>query len=73
MTDREQWFKDRIGKRVFRTKTICDCEVCKESDETGFMILNEDDAEFCFLCEQDSQIRHFDTKEEVKQFEESLK
>lgn len=32
-----QWFKDRVGKRVYRTEGTCPCEVCKKVAEVGLV------------------------------------
>lgn len=75
--ERQKWFKDRIGKRVFRNNTTCQCSVCQSVYEKGIVIDNEmhasymHDMEGC-SWEDDGQkgIKYFDTKEEVKGFEE---
>lgn len=67
---RKQWFMDRIGKIVYRTKTTCDCEVCTNAYENGIVIADEMHA--IYLCDMESEgvvLRYFDTKEEVKEFE----
>ena len=33
--ERKQWFIDRIGKRVFREETSCQCETCKKARTIG--------------------------------------
>jgi hypothetical protein len=34
----EQWFIDRIGKRVYRPATSCKCGVCAEITMNGLII-----------------------------------
>ncbi len=38
------WFKERIGKRVFRTRSHCNCEFCNNVTERGMILLDEEDA-----------------------------
>ena len=38
---RKQWFLDRIGKRVFRGETSCQCEICKRVSNEGLIITDE--------------------------------
>ena len=35
---REKWFKDRVGKVVFRTRDSCHCAVCESSYKHGVRI-----------------------------------
>ena len=68
--ERKQWFIDRIGKRVFRTKTSCDCESCKNVYENGTVIEDRDHAVYLFAVEGEKITeRYFDTKEEVEEYE----
>jgi len=39
--ERKQWFLDRIGKRVFREETSCQCETCKRVSKEGVVINDE--------------------------------
>lgn len=71
--DRKQWFKDRIGKRVFGTK-YCDCEFCQIIYDSGMIIGDAGDAYLAFAHEQDFQaegtlLKYFDTKEERTKYE----
>lgn len=72
--ERQKWFTDRIGKRVYRNKTCCECEICKYNYENGLII--NDDTHAIYLtnieaCSSDEgiPIRYFDTKEEVETYE----
>src|ERR1041385_1145335 len=69
--DREQWFKDRIGKRVFRTKTTCPCEVCENVYQNGLLIHDEMHADYICMYDLEGICTYFDTKEEVTQAEQS--
>lgn len=72
--ERQKWFTDRIGKRVYRNKTSCECEICKYNYENG-LIINDDthaiyltDVEAC-SSDEGTPIRYFDTKVEVEAYE----
>lgn len=77
MTDeREQWFLDRIGKRVFRNN-YCDCAVCKNVYENGLILGDKYHALYCYDHERDftadgHPLKYFDTKEEVFAFEKTI-
>jgi hypothetical protein len=71
LTEREQWFRDRIGKRVFRGDNGCPCKICKERTDSGILIIDQSHADYLFMIESKSQmglipLTYFDTKEEVK-------
>lgn len=72
--ERKQWFIDRIGKRVFRNRNTCDCEICEKTYTEGLIICDLQHA--CYLydveCEYNREgikIKYFDTKKEAEQFE----
>lgn len=73
---RQQWFNDRIGKRVFRNKTSCPCKTCTKVYEEGLIV--DDDMHSGYLCMTEAEyniegtpLRYFDTKEEVIEFEKN--
>lgn len=73
---REQWFIDRIGKRVFRNNTFC-CDACTEVYHQGLIVADKDHASYIQACEAEfsaagDELRYFDTKEEVLEFESKL-
>lgn len=70
MTAREQWFYDRIGKRVFRSHNYCDCDTCKYILENGLLIKDDNHAYYLAMVEVDytsegHKLMYFDTKEEA--------
>lgn len=68
---RKQWFLERVGKRVFRSKTSCPCSVCVDVYKNGLIIMDTMHANY--LCDVECDIiRYFDTKEEVIEFEKTL-
>lgn len=44
--EREQWFLNRIGKRVYRGATSCKCESCKRITGEGLIIYDDDHARY---------------------------
>ena len=64
-----QWFYDRIGKRVYRTKSTCPCSVCAAVYKKGLIITDYDHANYLLDCEGEIGLLYFDTKKEVKDYE----
>lgn len=78
LTEREKWFIERIGKRVYRNETSCQCIVCKGVAENGLIIHDKMHADYLYDCESESNgegipLRYFDTKEEVNEWLEKQK
>ena len=46
-----QWFKDRIGKRVFRTASTCPCEICRKVEDVGLVVEDELHANYLYDCQ----------------------
>jgi hypothetical protein len=57
-----QWFKERIGKNVFRTASTCPCEVCKKVEDVGLYIADELHANYLYDCQNDLDLYYFDEK-----------
>ena len=57
-----KWYKDRIGKRVYRTASQCQCEVCKKVEDVGLIIADELHANYLFDCQNDLDLYYFDEK-----------
>jgi hypothetical protein len=75
--ERLNWFIDRIGKRVFRNKTSCQCGTCQNVYENGVVISDGMHADYMCIIEfeytnEKSPLQYFDTKEEVLEWEASL-
>lgn len=75
--DRKQWFIDRIGKRVFRNKTGCDCVICVLVSEKGLIITDEFHAIYLYDTETDftaegNPTHYFDTLPEVEHYQQQL-
>ncbi len=75
--ERNQWFLDRVGKRVYRNKTTCDCLTCENVYKKGIVITDETDANYLHSIEVDftasgDPTHYFDTIEERDTFEKTL-
>lgn len=73
LSEREQWFRERIGKRVFRNDYGCHCSVCEAVLKNGLIITDEFTADYLYDCETDFAgeqvpLRYFDTKNEAVEF-----
>ena len=55
-----QWFLDRIGKRVYRDDTTCQCKVCKDVGAHGLIIQDKAHAYYLFDCENEMNIIYRD-------------
>lgn len=64
--NRKQWFLDRIGKRVYRTKGSCDCPVCISVELNGLIISDNLHACYLYDCERELGLKYYDSLEEVK-------
>lgn len=77
MTDREEWFHIRIGKRVFRNDTLC-CESCRKIFHKGLIISNEMHADYLYMteCEFNAggfRLKYFATKKGADGFERKVR
>ena len=72
--ERDEWFNDRIGKRVFRNDLGECCKTCKDVYENGVVIYDKQHAGYLHDVEgsaakDDYSLKYFDTKKEVLEFE----
>lgn len=72
--NRLNWFKSRVGKRIYRSKGSCTCELCKEVHKHGIIV--EDETHAQYLCDVEGDMlgeginmKYFDTVKEVKEYE----
>ena len=58
-----KWFKNRIGKRIFRdeTKPYC-CSVCERNGKEGLIIYDKQHAEYLKLCQDEMNIEYRNNK-----------
>lgn len=57
-----KWFKDRIGKKVYRTKGKCNCMTCSDVFENGLYIEDEMHADYLRVCQNELDLYYFDKK-----------
>lgn len=43
-----QWFKNRVGKRIYRDKVSCPCETCVNITKNGLTIHSEFHARYVY-------------------------
>ena len=55
-----EWFIDRVGKRVFRTKTQCDCNICTDVFRNGLIVDDEFHAQYLYDCQNELGLYYFD-------------
>jgi hypothetical protein len=73
MTERERWFIEHIGLRVFRQNTNC-CEICQRIYEEGLII--QDETHAIYLAEMEimynrdgNPLKYFESKADALEFE----
>ncbi len=78
ISERKQWFLDRVGKTVYRNDNGCPCDVCKRVLEEGLIIGGDFHAEYLYDMEGDcsadgGSLRYFDTRSEAQSFDNLVK
>jgi len=61
-----RWFKERIGKRVFRNETSCKCSFCTFNQKNGLIIKDEKHAQYLFDMQNELQLNYFDAPKTKK-------
>lgn len=63
--ERKQWFIDRIGKRIYRNESFCECHICQEVSKNGLVICNIDQAIYLHdvECCSDGRVKYFEKNE----------
>lgn len=65
---RQKWFKERVGKRLFRTR-----ENGNEHEPSvyvdGLIVFDEFQAQYLFDCENELKLKYFDSIEERDTYE----
>lgn len=57
-----QWFKDRVGKQIYRhTETNCKCAVCMDVLKRGLIIHDEIHAQYLFDCQNEMGLEYDDS------------
>lgn len=55
------WFKDRIGKTIYRDMVSCQCYPCQKAGREGIKVVDEMHAGYLADIEVDLGIRYRDT------------
>ena len=61
-----EWYKKRIGKKVYRTAFTCPCEVCEKVEEVGLYIADIMHANYLFDCQNELELYYFDKPLKLK-------
>jgi hypothetical protein len=61
-----KWFKDRVGKRVFRNESSCKCSFCTFNQKNGLIINDEMNAQYLFDMQNELQLKYFDAPKTKK-------
>ena len=41
-----EWFKSKIGKRIYRDVSTCTCHTCRDVEKNGIIVLDEEHAQY---------------------------
>jgi hypothetical protein len=63
-----EWFKQRIGKKVYRKHNFCKCDSCLNVWENGIVIKNETHADYLYSIELETDLNYFDKEETNEQY-----
>ena len=77
LTEREKWFRSKIGQRLYRNETNCQCDICKNVAENGLIVNDEFHADYLYDCETELTadgipVRYFDNKEELNEWVKTI-
>lgn len=73
LSERELWFRSKVGARLFRNHNGCNCPSCEDTVKNGVLVYDESQADYLYDTEVDYNLggfplRYFDTKEEATEF-----
>lgn len=73
LSERELWFRARVGQRIFRNDNGCSCCHCQDAFQNGLIIRDEMHADYLYDTEADYAaeqipLRYFDSKDEATEF-----
>lgn len=54
------WFRNRIGKRIYRDKNTCSCESCKKWFKEGTIVTDEDEARYLTMVQYELDFNYSD-------------
>ena len=55
-----EWFIERIGKKIYRTKSQCNCMVCTNVFKSGVFVADKSHAQYMYDCQNDLDLYYFD-------------
>lgn len=55
-----KWFHRRIGKKIYRAATPCNCPSCYEVEKNGLLVGDNFHAEYLFNMQNDYPVEYFD-------------
>ena len=55
-----RWFKNRIGKRVYRNDVTCSCKTCKGVTNNGLVIRDDMHAEYLHMVQFELDVDYRD-------------
>ena len=61
-------FTNHIGRTVWRTSSMCNCDVCRDVFEDGLFILDANHATYIKDVAAETGLKYFQTKEERDQW-----
>lgn len=64
MSERQQfeWFLERVGKRIYRSRVRCKCDTCVRVGNEGLIITDEMHANYLFDIQNELGIKYRDTE-----------
>jgi hypothetical protein len=57
-----QWFKDRVGKNIYRHNNKCGCDICLSIFTHGIYILDYLHAQYLFDCQNEMKLIYSDAE-----------
>jgi hypothetical protein len=57
-----QWFKDRIGKKIYRHNNKCGCDICLSIFTHGIYISDDLHAQYLYDCQNEIKLIYSDAE-----------
>ena len=58
----EQWFINRIGKKIYRLTPFECCKACDSAYDNGIVVANENHAYYIYINQNELQLEYGDKK-----------
>jgi len=55
----KDWFTERVGQRVFRTKGDCYCDACEKVYLEGLIIQDKQHAQYLYDCQNELGLYYY--------------